>query len=54
METSFRPLFVFKKSFNEGKAIDRRLSFDMLRPSSIWHTIKTNSIKRQTINPEIF
>ena len=54
METSFRPLFVFKKSFNEEKAIDLWLSFNILRPSSIWHTIKSNSMKRQTINPERF
>ena len=43
----------FKKALYEVKASGLQLSFNIFRQPSTWHTIKTNCIKLQTIDPEI-
>ena len=55
-ETSSRPLFCFffSKALLEVKASGLQLSFNILRQSSIWHTIKTNCINIQAIDSEIW
>ena len=47
-ETSFPDLF-----FLLFKASGLRLSFNIFLEPSTWHTIKTNSVKLYTIDPEI-
>ena len=51
--SSSRPLFVFYKASYEVKASDQHLSFNVFWWYSIWTTIKTSSIKLQTVDPEI-
>ena len=43
----------FKKALYERKATSLQLSFNIMRQSSTWHTIKTSCIKLQAIDLEI-
>ena len=53
-ETRTPELFLFfKKDLSELKARDLQPNFNILRQSSTWDTIKANSMKLQTIDPEI-
>ena len=49
-QNSSRPL---QKAQYEVKASGLQLSFNTFRYPSTWHTIKTNSMRFQTIDPEI-
>ena len=54
METLVPDLFLFfKKALNEVKANDPQHSFSIFQQPSIWHIIKTNCIKRCTIDQEM-
>ena len=50
----FQTTFCFlEKALNEEKASGLQLSFNIFRQPSTWHIMKTNCIKRQTIDLEI-
>ena len=49
----FQTSLYFKKALYEVKAIGLQLIFNIFRQLSTWHTIKSNCIKLQTIDPEI-
>ena len=47
------PFCVLKKALYEVKASGPQLRFNIIRQPSTWHTMKTNCMKLQIIDPEI-
>ena len=52
-DTSSRPLSVLDKALYKADSSYLQLSFNIFRQLLTWHTIKSNCIKLQTIDPEI-
>ena len=46
-------ILFFEKDLQEVKASDLYLSYNVFQQHSTWHTIKTNCVKLQTIDPDM-
>ena len=53
-ETSFRPLFVFQKTLFKVKGGGQHLVLIYFGRPQLGHTIKTNFITFQTVDPETY